>query len=66
MLETVGSDPWITYGDDLETVRCGGKGASCGVDVNRFVPAHVAFDKVVSFADLCCPDIHGANCFIMI
>ena len=46
LLQTVGSDPWITYGegnvygDEEQGVQKKGK-------TDTFVPAHVAFDKVV-------------------
>lgn len=52
-MQTVGSDPWITYGEgnvDGDEVD-GGVGTKKGVKgkgADVFVPAHVAFDKVVS------------------
>ncbi|KAJ3038801.1 EF-hand domain-containing protein 1 [Rhizophlyctis rosea] len=56
LLQTVGSDPWITYGEgnvdggeDEFGVAGGKKGVKGKKGAEVFIPAHVAFDKVVSY-----------------
>ncbi|KAI9105391.1 hypothetical protein DFS34DRAFT_574438 [Phlyctochytrium arcticum] len=52
LLQFMGSEPRITYGEenvghDDRRMKTGGGGAKKVVEESKFVPAHVAFDKVV-------------------